>query len=215
MSHELCQWVMNSVNESWTLSMSHELCQWVMNSVNESRTLRVWDSLSIVCDLTHTSSCLIEYHVWTSDMTHCSVSHELWESRLHVSEWDTNSSHTWYSMSHELCVRLHVSTCNHYRRVCHDPCITMVTWLFLMCDVTQTYLWHLVIYSPWRVYHDSFVTLATWLILMCDVTQTYLRHDPTTCVPWPIHYKCYVTHSHMRRDSDIYISMTCGRCIHL
>ena len=57
------------------------------------------------------------------------------------------------------------------------------TWLRHICD-------NLVIYCPWRMYHDSFVTLATWLIVMCDVT-----------------------HSHVRRETDIYMSMTCGRRI--
>jgi len=39
MSHELCKWVTNYINESQTINASHKLCIWVTNYAYESRTM--------------------------------------------------------------------------------------------------------------------------------------------------------------------------------
>jgi len=57
-----------------------------------------------------------------------------------------------------------------------------VTWLILMCDMTDLYVWH-----------DAFICV-TWRIHMCDMTHPYVWHGPSICVTWPIHM-CDMTHS--------------------
>jgi len=75
---------------------------------------------------------------------------------------------------------------------------------------SATWLRHIYDSTLLRVCHDPFITSVTRFLLMCDVTQTYfyLGHVvniySVPCVPWLIHHIYDVTHSHVRRDSDIF-----------
>jgi len=92
---------------------------------------------------------------------------------------------------------------------------TRTWWLICMCDMTDFFVWHDLIFV-WRclrlVLGDSFVCVI-WLILVCDVnglfvwsgmTHSCVWHDPFMCVIWLIHV-CDVTHSCVWRDSFIHV----------
>jgi len=74
-----------------------------------------------------------------------------------------------------------------------------VTWLFHVCDVTHS-----------RVWHDSFMCV-TWLIHRCDVTHSCVWRDWFMCVTSLIHV-CDVTHSCVWRDSFMCVTWLIHVC---
>ena len=92
-------------------------------------------------------------------------------------------------MSH--FIHIHES-CHKYEWTMPYICAAIISicviWLFAMCDMTHSYVWH-----------DSFL-YVTWLIFMCDMTRSYVWHDSFLCEPWLIPM-CDMTRSYMWHDS--------------
>jgi len=143
------QWVTNSVNESWTLSMSHELCQWVMNSVNESWTLsmshELWEfgTRWVLC-----VTWLIQVHVSLSIM--CGP--QTWLT----AQWVTNSESLDYMYLNETRTLVTHDTQWVTNSVLDYMYLHVIT--IDVCAMTHALQW-------WR----DFSSCATWLRHICDI----------------------------------------------
>jgi len=99
---------------------------------------------------------------------------------------------------------IHIWQCHPYIKYTMTLLMTImsficVTWLIHMCDMTHSYVWHVihdnVIHDMTHsyVWHDSFICV-TWLIHMCDMTHSYVWHvihgnvihDMTHCHEWHV-----------------------------
>jgi len=94
--------------------------------------------------------------------------------------------------------------------VWHGSCIC-VTWLILICGMTQLCVWH----DPFMCDSRALPLMCgPWLVHMCDMTHSYVGHDSFMCVTWLIRVwhdsfmcvtwlirTCDMTHSYAYRDT--------------
>ena len=189
---------------------------WVSHFTFLCSALRVtW--LSPTCDMTHscepchTWACLTSRHTYEWGMPHVCMSESPHPSYAYSHVWHDSAhmTHRW-GMPHVWMGESYISEsphpfCAHWR-VRHDSALC-VTWLSPMCDMTHSYVSHVI--------HGSHVTSHVWmrhatrmnewvtspfscsftretkLRPMYDMTQSYVSHVIHECV------SRHVTHMHV------------------
>ena len=117
--------------------------------------------LIYMCDTTHS---YVWYHFFFGLIYKCAmtVPGDVWHVSI-LSEYDLTHLHVW-----------------------HDSFVRVISPLFLMCDMTQSYLWTWLAAATISKSHVCLLvyTFSALLLVIRDTTHSYVWHDSFTSVTW-------------------------------
>jgi len=136
---------------------------WLLHTCDMTFPCATW--LIQMSDITYAYMC----HGWficvTGPMRTCDMTLSyLWRDFFMYNMTHSNVWHDWC-----ICVPWLIHSCDMTPSFVWHDSIKWVTWLILICDVTNAYVCHMCDMPKTHVYHDSFRS-ATWLIQKCYMT---------------------------------------------